>query len=118
MRRTGCELFSQKIWGRWCALMTFAPVQFMASGPATTQNIACHYEIAATISGPYCAPYGYPPTIGTGISPSGRYVCGYYNVCTVGQAKAFLYDTQTHVFTTLPFAANGFTSAYDVNEDY
>lgn len=85
---------------------------------AGAQNgIPCRYEISHVIQGPYCGGFGYPPTFGTGISPNGRYVCGYYNVCTIGNARAFVYDTQAQQFTGLPHPQGVTVSyAWDVSD--
>ena len=49
-----------------------------------------------------------------GISPNGQYVCGYYQ-CIINTA-AFVYDTQTRQFITIPVPVSAFTKAFDVND--
>ena len=80
-------------------------------------QIPCAYEVTHIIQAPFCDPLGWPPTIGLGISPSGRYVCGFYNQCIIGASRAFVYDTASEEFMTLPLGP-GFTSssASDVND--
>jgi uncharacterized membrane protein len=86
--------------------------------PRAVGQIPCSYEVAHIIQGPPCGIFGYPPTTGTAISPNGRYVVGYYDPCLSGFFRAFLYDTQTSQFTTLPLPP-GFNSQYaaDVNDN-
>jgi probable HAF family extracellular repeat protein len=80
-------------------------------------QIPCHYEVTHIIQAPYCNPFGYPPTTAVAISPNGRYVVGSYNACVIGDHRAFVYDTTTGLFTTLPLPS-GYTesSAEDVND--
>jgi uncharacterized membrane protein len=80
-------------------------------------QIPCRYEVAAVIQAPPCPFTGSPPTFGTGISSNGRYVCGYYRQCDTGN-KAFLFNTNTHVFTTLPLLTGVVSmQAEDVNDN-
>lgn len=83
----------------WLALMMAAI--FASQVPA---QIPCRYEVSAIIQAPPCPFIGPPPTIGTGISPNGRYVCGFWYQCDTGY-KAFFFDVATQQFTTLPFPA-------------
>ena len=85
------------------------------TSPAQAQ-VPCRYEVTHIIQGPYSQTLGYPLTAGTSISPSGRYVCGYYNYFI--DNRAFVYDTQTRQFTTIPVPPSTFTFANDVNEQY
>ena len=86
---------------------------------AAQSPMPCRYEVAHVIQGPICPITQAPAvTIGTAISPSGRYVCGSYRLCGPSQNRAFFYDTQTQQFTTLPYAESPFTSANDVNDEY
>ena len=50
-----------------------------------------------------------------GISPNGQYVCGYYQ-CIINTA-AFVYDTQTRQFITIPLGPGFYDAiANDVND--
>jgi uncharacterized membrane protein len=80
-------------------------------------QIPCGYEVTHVIQGPPCQLSGPPPTVGTSISPNGRYVCGYYQSCGFTSSLAWVYDTTTQEFTTLPLPAGFFTAlAEDVND--
>lgn len=84
---------------------------------AALGQVPCRYEVTHIIQGPSGQPpFGTPSTIATGISPSGRFVCGYYTYLI--DRYAFLYDTQTNQFTTLPYPPSTFTFAHDVNEEF
>ncbi len=73
-------------------------------------QMPCHYEVTSIIQGPPCSITGLPAsTAGVSISPNGQYVCGYWQCVTT--THAFVYDTTTHQFTTLPWPA-GFSSSY------
>jgi uncharacterized membrane protein len=103
-----------------CAMMVAAALAMMAVGRVglALGQIPCGYEVSAIIQAPPCQFTGPPPTIGTGISTNGRFVCGYWYDCAVSTTfHAFLYDTQTSQFTSLPFPP-GVTSvlAYGVND--
>jgi uncharacterized membrane protein len=87
-----------------------------ATGAAAQSLVPCRYEVAHVIQAPFVPGFGYPVTAGAAISPSGRYVCGYYQI--ISTRFAFLYDTQTQQFLTLPVPAGSFTWASDVNEQY
>src|SRR5690349_2928632 len=89
--------------------LTLACVALCAS--AANAQVPCNYQITSTIHAPPCQFSGTPPTTGLGISPNGRYVCGYYGQCTTSDDKAFLYDTQSQQFITLP-SPQGVTSMY------
>ncbi len=82
-------------------------VQFLVlAGPVTAQ-IPCGYEVQI-IQGPFCEPFGFPPTIAKGVSETGE-VVGLYNSCVVGPSRAFRWTEETG-FVTLQ-VPDGFTSA-------
>ena len=72
------------------------------SSTAMAEGIPCGYEVAHIIQAPYCEPFGHPATWGSAISPNGRYIVGSYYACVVGQEHAFVYDTTTEQFISLP----------------
>src|SRR5438552_7641273 len=87
--------------------------------PNTYAQVPCRYEVSVILpQAPPCAgsPPELSPTIAYAVSPNGRYVCGVYFPCTLGANRAFVYDTTTGVFTTIPVEASVFTSAEDVND--
>src|SRR5688572_15075328 len=61
----------------------------------------CNYEVTAIIKAPPCAFTGSPATAATGLSPNGRYVCGYHHQCAQYN-ESFVYDVTTGVFRTMP----------------
>ncbi len=77
------------------------------------------YEVTAIIQAPECPPFGFPPTIGTAISepiddvlPN---VVGYYNSCTIGPSRAFLWIGIENKFITIPMPPGTIWSrAYDI----
>ena len=76
----------------------------------------CQYEITATIQGPECGIFGFPPTFGTALSDSGE-VVGWYTACTIGTDEAFYWSAETG-FVTLDrppgvYAARAGGLAYD-----
>ena len=83
------------------------------TSPAQAQ-VPCRYEVTHIIQGPSCGDGILPTTVGMGISPNGQYVCGYYQ-CIINTA-AFVYDTQTRQFITIPVPVSAFTKAFDVND--
>ena len=83
------------------------------TSPAQAQ-VPCRYEVTHIIQGPSCGDGFLPTTVGMGISPNGQYVCGYYQ-CIINTA-AFVYDTQTRQFITIPVPVSAFTKAFDVND--
>jgi hypothetical protein len=94
----------RRAWAFW--LTGVAGALFAHLGMASGQ-IPCLYEVTHIIQGPYQGPFwGYPPTNAMGISPNGRYVVGYYTLGS-GNERAWMFDTQTEVFTTLPWPATG-----------
>jgi hypothetical protein len=98
MNVQGARLLGFGRVGMWAMAAAFC----LSLCTRTVGQIPCRYEVAAVIPAPPCPFVGPPPTIGTGISPNGRYVCGYWYQCDTGY-KAFLFDTTTNQFTTLPF---------------
>ena len=81
-------------------------------------QVACQYEVVATIQAPP-GPFGHAsPTYVSAISPNGRYVVGSFNPGGLGFDTAFAYDVQTHSFTPIPLPPNGYqSSAADVNDE-
>lgn len=80
-------------------------------------GIPCHYEVVDTLPLIGGCQFGPLDTIGVSISLNGRYVCGYYGQCDDG-FEAFVYDTTTHAFMTLPRPPGVDSSrANDVNDD-
>ncbi|MCI0631087.1 MAG: DUF3466 family protein [Phycisphaerales bacterium] len=73
----------------------------LACRSAATAQV-CNYEVVAVIQGPFCPIFGYPPTNASAISPNGRYVVGWYMSCLIGPDRAYLYDTETGEFFTIP----------------
>ena len=77
------------------------------------------YEVTAIIQAPDCPPFGFPPTIGRGISepidgglPN---VVGYYQSCTIGPDTAFLWIGNEDNFITLPMPPGTISSrAYGI----
>jgi uncharacterized membrane protein len=87
-------------------------------GSASAQ-IPCSYTVSHIIQGPWCGQFwGYPQTVGTAISPNGRYVVGFWELCGSGFYRAFVYDTQLSAFITLPWPGPGWHSmmAADCND--
>lgn len=80
-------------------------------------QVPCRYDVSAIIQGPVCQFTGPTGAFGTGISPNGRWVCGYYPTCDGSGWRAYLFDTQTNQFTTLSLPP-GITISYawDVND--
>ena len=58
----------------------------------------CNYEITATIQGPECGIFGFPPTFGTALSDNGE-VVGWYTACTIGTDEAFYWSEKTGFVT-------------------
>ena len=84
------------------------------TSPAQAQ-VPCRYEVTHIIQGPSCGDGFLPTTVGMGISPNGQYVCGYYQ-CIINTA-AFVYDTQTRQFITIPLGPGFYDAiANDVND--
>jgi uncharacterized membrane protein len=84
---------------------------------SATAQVPCSYTISHTIRAPLCQGIGYPVIGATGISPNGRYVCGYYFPCNVGNNRGFVFDTQSEQFVTLPHPAGvSSTLVEDVND--
>jgi probable HAF family extracellular repeat protein len=75
--------------GQAARLTVAGGLGFLLTAPAGAQ-IPCAYEVSAIIQGPYCPPFGYPPTIPRGISEESA-VVGSYSVCTVGPSVPFLW---------------------------
>jgi uncharacterized membrane protein len=76
----------------------------LAHGRLASAQIPCSYTVSHIIQGPWCGQFwGYPATTGTAISPNGRYVVGFWELCGSGFYRAFVFDTQSSQFTTLPF---------------
>ncbi len=84
----------------------FAPIKLLGAGAvsvgvlllttATHAQIPCGgYEVAAIIQAPECPPFGFPPTIGRGISEpidgGLPYVVGHVQSCVIGPDVAFLW---------------------------
>lgn len=105
-------------WRAWALWLTgVAGVLFVHLGMACGQ-VPCSYQIAHVIQGPYQGPFwGYPPTTGMGISPNGHYVVGYYELGS-GYNRAWVFDTQTSVFSILPWPGPAWYSmtAVDCND--
>jgi hypothetical protein len=107
---------------------TSAPARFLlgfviliASAVCSTPMFAqapCAYEVAHIIKHPFNCDAFEGLTVGTAMSPSGRYVVGNFKHCVTSQFRAFLFDTHTQQFIVLPFAESPFTDANDVNEEY
>src|SRR5262245_30106609 len=70
--------------------------------PLSYAQIPCQYQVSHIIQAPPCPFVGPPPTVGTAISPDGRYVCGSYSECFTAGSKAFVYDRMRAEFFTLP----------------
>ena len=71
-------------------------VQFLfLAGPVTAQIPCGGYEVTAIIQAPECPPFGFPPTIGMGISEpidgGLPYVVGHVQSCVIGPDVAFLW---------------------------
>ena len=62
--------------------ITALAVGLVAGAAAVHAQIPCAYEIQI-IQGPFCEPFGFPPTSAKGISETGE-VVGFYNSCVVG----------------------------------
>ena len=58
----------------------------------------CQYTITATIQGPECGIFGFPPTFGTALSDNGE-VVGWYTACTIGTDEAFYWSEETGFVT-------------------
>ncbi len=95
----------------------------LISAPSTYAQIPCGgYEVTAIIQAPECPPFGFPPTIGRGISepidgglPN---VVGHYQSCTIGPDTAFLWIGNENKFTTLPVPPGTIRSwAFDITPD-
>ena len=95
-------------------------VQFLFLAAPVSAQIPCGgYEVTAIIQAPECPPFGIPPTIGTAISepidgglPN---VVGYYNSCTIGPSRAFLWIGNENKFITVPMPPGTILSrAYDI----
>ena len=70
-------------------------------------QIPCGYEVQI-IQGPFCQPFGFPPTIAKGVSETGE-VVGYYNACVIGPGRAFRWTEETGLVTLeIP---DGFTAS-------
>jgi uncharacterized membrane protein len=96
-------------------LMAASAIWFVPDAPVLGQ-IPCSYEISHIIQAPPCPWTGPPATTGTGISPDGHYVCGFYAQCE-GYTESFVYDTTTAEFFTLPRPKGVISStAADVND--
>jgi uncharacterized membrane protein len=93
-------------------LRTFLISTFVLVGcQLVSAQIPCSYTVTHTIQGPWCGEFwGYPPTYASGISPNGRYVVGYYEICGNGFYRSFLFDTLINVMTTLPWPGSGWHS--------
>ena len=63
--------------------------------PSAHAQIPCEYEVTAIIQAPECPPFGFPPTIGMGISEpidgGLPYVVGHVQSCVIGPDVAFLW---------------------------
>ena len=97
-------------------------VQFLVLAAPVTAQIPCGgYEVTAIIHPPECPPFGFPPTIGRGISepihgglPN---VVGYYR-CPGGEDQAFLWIGNEDQFITLPMPPGTILSrAFDITPD-
>lgn len=91
----------------------------MWRGTEVQAQIPCAYSVSHVIQGPWCGPFwGYAITYGAAISPNGRYVVGYCEFCGSGNYRAFVFDTQTSGFTTLPWPGQDWYSmtAADCND--
>ena len=95
--------------------MLVASVTVATTSEAHAQ-VACRYEIAATISAGSCS-FGERTVSAVAISPNGRYVCGYYCQCLCIDYESFVFDVQTGQLFTIPREPGIFTSrANDVND--
>ncbi len=79
----------------------------LAGSNAVHAQIPCGYEVQI-IQGPFCRPFGFPPTIAKGISESGA-VVGNYTSCLIGPIEAFFWSQSTG-FVTLE-RPQGYTEA-------
>jgi probable HAF family extracellular repeat protein len=70
------------------AALLLAAAFGVASATVVRAQIPCGYEVTAAIQGPFCSPFGYPPTIPTAIGANGL-VVGYYYLCVVGPSRPF-----------------------------
>ena len=76
----------------------------------------CQYEITATIQGPECGIFGFPPTFGTALSDNGE-VVGWYTACTIGTDEAFYWSEKTG-FVTLDRPPGVYAAlAADISEE-
>ncbi|MEE9129853.1 MAG: hypothetical protein V3T84_07515 [Phycisphaerales bacterium] len=94
--------------------ITALAVGLVAGANTLHAQIPCEYEVTAIIQAPECPPFGFPPTIGRGISepidgglPN---VVGYYNSCTIGPRTAFLWIGNEDRFITIPMPAGTLSS--------
>ena len=69
-----------------------------ACAPGAELRGQCQYTITATIQGPECGIFGFPPTFGTALSDSGE-VVGWYTACTIGTDEAFYWSEGTGFVT-------------------
>ncbi|MHC4415256.1 MAG: DUF3466 family protein [Planctomycetota bacterium] len=73
----------------------------------------CQYDVTI-IQGPWCEPYGFPPTVGTGENEAGD-VVGYYFQCDIGPHRAFMWTEESGT-VALPLAPSFSASeAWDIN---
>ncbi|MEE9131027.1 MAG: hypothetical protein V3T84_13495 [Phycisphaerales bacterium] len=87
----------------------------LAAGVLAASNVVCAqipcggYEVTAIIHAPECPPFGFPPTVGLGVSEAGD-VVGYYR-CPAGEDQAFLWIGNENKFITLPMPPGTLGSA-------
>ncbi len=80
---------------------------FVASCNVAYPQIPCGYEVQI-IQGPFCEPFGFPPTSAKGISETGEIV-GSYTACVIGPSRAFRWTEETGLVTLeIP---DGFTAS-------
>src|SRR5262245_51111620 len=88
----------------------------MFGGVCAARPAPCKYDVE--IFEAPAVPGFSSPTFGTGISPNGRYVCGYFIPNAVATNRPFTYDTTTHQLTNLPLPSGYFQAeAWDVADD-
>ena len=106
--------------------ISFAPLILACAVAVAVTTTTAHaqipcggYEVTAIIQAPECPPFGFPPTIGTAISepidgglPN---VVGYYQSCTIGPPRAFLWIGNEDRFITVPMPPGTLASgAFDI----
>ncbi len=77
--------------------ITAVAAGLVAGGNVVHAQIPCEYQVQI-IHGPFCEPFGFPPTRGKGISKTGE-VVGFYSACVIGPGRAFRWTEETGLVT-------------------